>query len=619
MMAGARSRAGGLRSATPDFGPLDERLRDRVARGYFDGMGLIVGRGDAVLHETYVGEAGPQSVVHVASVGKWTAAATLAAVVVEGKLSWSDPARKFIPELTDSKGDATLRQLLSHTAGYPDYQPEGRRRDDYPSLAEAVAHIVDLPADAPPGTKFQYGGLAMQVAGRMAELATGATFDELFQSRVARPLGMTKSGFTPVSREPGFSPMLGGSLFTTTRDYAAFLKMIAARGVYGKTRILTAAVIEELEHDQVRSAALKPLEYVDCARAEARHDVYGLGQWREEVDSEARATLLSSPGWAGAYAWCDRRFDLWGVVLAKANLERAKADGYNTFLGSTVYAPLARAAVRDAARPDLKGRRIGKLYVEERGVGEPVVFLHGHSFDRTQWDPQFDALSSRHRVIRYDLRGYGRSADPGEGEAFRHVDDLAGLLDDLGLPKAHLVGLSLGGFVVTDFLALHPGRVLSATMAGGDLFDVPGPSEPITAAEIRRRQDEIAVLKTEGLFAFKRRWLDGLVNGAGSGGATIKPRLWRMIDAWRAWQPLNVEPRLLLGRDAKPALLTARPSAPVLIVRGDRETANLAITSLLPAARIEVLTDCGHVSNLERPDPFTAVLVDHILRGSGGV
>ena len=50
----------------------------------------------------------------------------------------------------------------------------------------------------------------------------------------------------------------------------------------------------------------------------------------------------------------------------------------------------------------------------------------------------------------------------------------------MGVGKAHLVGLSLGGFVVTDFLALHPERVLTATMAGGDLFDVPGPSQPWT-------------------------------------------------------------------------------------------------------------------------------------------
>ena len=102
--------------------------------------------------------------------------ATIAAVVDEGKLSWSDPAGKFIPGLTNGKGDATLRQLLSHTAGYLEYQPEGRRRDDYPTLAEAVAHIADLPAIAPPGEKFRYGGLALQVAGRMAELAGGASF-----------------------------------------------------------------------------------------------------------------------------------------------------------------------------------------------------------------------------------------------------------------------------------------------------------------------------------------------------------------------------------------------------------------------------------------------------------
>jgi CubicO group peptidase (beta-lactamase class C family) len=83
-------------------------------------------------------------------------------------------------------------------------------RDDYQTLDEAVAQIVALPAVGQSGEHFQYGGLAMQVAWRMAEIAADQSFNEIFQSRLAQPLGMSGSGYFPVSKEPGFSPTLGG-------------------------------------------------------------------------------------------------------------------------------------------------------------------------------------------------------------------------------------------------------------------------------------------------------------------------------------------------------------------------------------------------------------------------
>ncbi|MRV73798.1 alpha/beta fold hydrolase [Duganella sp. FT92W] len=604
--------------APADFSWLDARLHEHVRRGWFDGMTLVVGRGEHILHQACFGNGAPDLALHVASTGKWTAAAAIAALVDEGKLSWDDPVRKYLPQFDDIKGDARLRQLLSHTAGYPDYQPADRRRDDYQRLEDAVSHIAALPAVAAPGARFQYGGLAMQVAGRMAEIAANQPFDAIFQSRLAQPLGMTHSGYTPVSSEPGFSPMLGGGLFTTARDYARFLMMMSQQGRYRGRRILSRNAIRALQADQVRGAAVRDGEYTQSARQQRRNDIYGLGQWREEVDSGGHPLLLSSPGWAGAYAWIDKVANVWGVVIAKANVEQALRDGYSTFLGSTIYAPMVRDAIADA--PDRATRRTvvsvsgAKLYAEESGHGEPLIFLHGHSFDRRQWQPQVAAFARRHRVIRYDLRGYGRSSDPAEGQAFLHAEDLRQLMDALGIRRAHLAGLSLGGFVVTDFIALYPERVLSATMAGGDFFDVPGPDEPWTAAGLEQRQAEIASIRKQGIVQFKQQWLDGLVNRSGSGRDALRQPLWRMIDEWRAWQPLHVEPRLLLGRSVRQRLADVRPAMPVLIVRGDREDTAFALREQLPQAQVAVLQDCGHVSSLERPEQFSAALAALIRR-----
>jgi hypothetical protein len=121
-----------------------------------------------------------------------------------------------------------------------------------------------------------------------------------------------------------------------------------------------------------------------------------------------------------------------------------------------------------------------QLYYEEAGHGAPLVLLHGHSFDRRMWDPQLAELSRHYRVIRYDMRGYGLSSMPVEGQEFLHANDLFRLLQALHIPKAHLVGLSLGGFVAVDFMALHPAQTLSVVSCSGSLYPHPGPEQPIT-------------------------------------------------------------------------------------------------------------------------------------------
>ncbi|MFT3996095.1 MAG: class A beta-lactamase-related serine hydrolase [Asticcacaulis sp.] len=605
------------RAATPspDFSYLEDRLRQRVEAGYFSGIGLQIGRGEAVLHEAYFGDGGPSRVLHVASMGKWVAAATITAVVDAGRLDWSDKARAYIPELTDLKGEATLSQLLSHTAGYPDYQPSGARRDDYQSLEEAVGHIVGLPAVARPGEVFQYGGLAMQVAGRMAEIADGRDFNAIFNARIAQPLGMTRSGFSPVSEEPGFNPMLGGGFFTCAPDYGRFLAMMSQGGRFGGRQVLTARSVRTMEASHTDGVRITKDDFVEPARGLSRSDIYGLGQWREEVDRNGQPTLLSSPGWAGAYGWVDRAANLWGVVLAKADVPAAQRDGYNTFLGSTVYAPMVRNAFADTRTTgarrgtvDLPGAR---LYYEEAGQGEPLILIHGHSLDRRMWDDQWQVFARRYRVIRYDLRGYGRSSLPDEASPFLHAEDLKALMDHLGIERARLAGLSLGGFVATDFLALYPHRVVKAVVAGANLYDMPGPHTPWTKEGIERRRTEIAALKKEGQTAFKRRWYAQLVDNAGAGRERLRAPLWAMIDEWQMWQPLHIEPRLLLGRSAKPHLLAAKPQAPVLILRGDRERAGFSLTDLV-RAQVHVIPDCGHLSNMDRPAAFNRAVLSFL-------
>jgi CubicO group peptidase (beta-lactamase class C family) len=327
-----------------DFSSIDKKIDSWIDSGYYPGASLIVVKNNRVIHEKYFGNYQPQTVTYIASAGKWLAAATIATLVDEGKLSWDDKVEKWLPQFKDIKGKATLRQLFSHTSGYPDYQPEGKHPDDYQTLAESVKHIVDLPADAPPGAAFRYGGLAMQVAGRMAEIASGKNWEDLFQQKIAKPLHMTATHFTPVSAVGGQNPMLGGAARCTLADYANFLSMISNNGVFNHKRILSAKAVKEMQGDQVGNAGLisPTADYVKITRRHSYTAIYGLGEWREEIDRNGKATLLSSPSWAGAYPWVDKINHVYGFFLARVNVENANRCHFSSFYASPVLPMLVR-------------------------------------------------------------------------------------------------------------------------------------------------------------------------------------------------------------------------------------------------------------------------------------
>ena len=329
-----------------DFSHLDAKINSWIDSGYYKGAGFMLVKDNQVIHKKYYGSYQPETVVFIASAGKWLAAATIAAVVDEGKLHWNDKVNKWLPEFTDEKGQATLAQLLSHTAGYPDYQPDGQPIDIYQTLRESVAHIVQLPADTLPGTKFKYGGLSMQVAGRMAELATGKDWEILFREKIAIPLNMQSTHFTPVDSAGGHAPMLGGGARTTLTDYIQFLSMIYNRGVYKGKRILTAEAVRTMQANQVLMADATGERFIMNIRNRRSNDIYGLGEWREEVNAQGEPTLISSPSWAGAYPWIDVKNHLYGFFITHIT---GSKNGFSSFYASPVLPLLVRDALQKVA------------------------------------------------------------------------------------------------------------------------------------------------------------------------------------------------------------------------------------------------------------------------------
>jgi CubicO group peptidase (beta-lactamase class C family) len=340
------------RTSTYDFSAVTERVQEWVDLGYYPGAAVRIAKDNQVVYERCFGNYTPQTEVLIASAGKWLAAATIMSLVDAGTLSLDDPASKWLPEFKDdSKGGATLRQMLSHTSGYPAYQPKDRPPDKYQTLVESVRHILPLAPVARPGERFEYGGLAMQVAGRMAEVATGMKWETLFQQRIAGPLRMAHTHFTPVDQDGGHSPMLGGGARSTLGDYASFLHMVAGNGLFEGRRVLSANAVRELAADQVRDAKVSPGEFVERVRGRTDSGIYGLGEWREELDGVGNATLISSPSWAGAYPWIDRTSGVYGVILAHVDVVKANQDRFSGFYASPILAMMVRDAVARGAKP----------------------------------------------------------------------------------------------------------------------------------------------------------------------------------------------------------------------------------------------------------------------------
>ncbi len=343
------------------FALLDNQVQTWVDSGYYHGANLIVGNRQKVLHQKSFGNYQPQTSTYIASAGKWLASATIAVLVDEGKLSWDDKVIKWLPKFADAKGQATLRQLFSHTANYPDYQPRGNHRDDYQTLEESVKHILPLAIEKPIDSfikrQFHYGGLAMQVAGRMAELATGKTWESIFQEKIARPLQMSHTHFTPVdSVGGGHSPMLGGGAVSTVNDYAHFLQMFLNKGVYKGKRILSEKAIAEMQADQIGDAFVKMPEFPQKVRAAKHKSIYGLGLWREEIDKKGNATLISSPSWAGAYPWIDYKNGTFGFLLTHIVDRKMGKNNFNSFYASPILAYLLREELRQLPKNNIKGK-----------------------------------------------------------------------------------------------------------------------------------------------------------------------------------------------------------------------------------------------------------------------
>ena len=242
-----------------------------------------------------------------------------------------------------------------------------------------------------------------------------------------------------------------------------------------------------------------------------------------------------------------------------------------------------------------------KLYYEVAGTGPPVVLIHGGWLNSSQWDALFPALTRNYRVLRYDMRGYGRSALGQPDSAYAQFEDLAALLRHVGIERPHVIGVSAGAQAAIDYALNFPNGVSSLLLGASPLAG----------------------------FDIGKEFTDGVAGVTAAGGADdvqlLHDRVWsfapfrvaaRMPEVRRTLNDMIVRQNTWPGQrpgaprskrsSTPPATRLNEIAVPTLVVVGDGEMPALRaeadfITKNIRGAKQTVIRGAGHFPNLEQP------------------
>jgi len=248
----------------------------------------------------------------------------------------------------------------------------------------------------------------------------------------------------------------------------------------------------------------------------------------------------------------------------------------------------------------------GRLYYERAGKGPTVVLIHAGLWDSRMWDDQFEAFAKRYDVIRYDLRGYGRSDRP--TAPYSDVDDLLSLLVFLYVERASLVGMSVGGAIAIDFTLANPEMVANLVPAVSGLsgYEWADPGVNMLDEEVAR-----AVEAGEPERAME---ISLVVWAPLQTSPEVDERIRRiaMDNAHTFLIPDD------LVRAAPPAVdRLGRIEAPTLVIEAERDVGEIhAIAKLLaeriPGAQKRVIAGADHVVNVRAPQKFNRLVLDFL-------
>jgi 3-oxoadipate enol-lactonase len=250
-----------------------------------------------------------------------------------------------------------------------------------------------------------------------------------------------------------------------------------------------------------------------------------------------------------------------------------------------------------------------QLSYDDVGSGLPVVFLHAFPLDRSMWAPQVGALVRQARCVAPDLRGLGQSGVAPPFSMDQYADDVAGLLDTLGTEPAVVVGLSMGGYIAFAFWRRHRTKVRALVLA-----DTRPGADTEEGREKRRRLIEVAHSRGSATVADMQ-----LASMVGAATRERRPDVVEAIRAMMAAAPVEGIVGALEAMMARPdsTATLATIDVPTLIVVGAEDTLTppaeaRAMHERLRGSRLEVVSEAGHICNLERPAAFNHVVSEFV-------
>jgi pimeloyl-ACP methyl ester carboxylesterase len=257
------------------------------------------------------------------------------------------------------------------------------------------------------------------------------------------------------------------------------------------------------------------------------------------------------------------------------------------------------------------------LYYEEHGQGTPLVFVHEFAGEARSWDLQVSFFSRRYRSIAYNARGYPPSDVPDDPKAYSQrqaVDDIRGLLDALKIDRAHICGLSMGGYASLHFGLIYPERALSLVVAGcgygsgGDRKDFQKDVE-VTA----RKFEEDGMAKAAEFYSkgpTRVQFIDK------------DPKGWKLFHDLLAAQSARGHALTMMGvQRTRPSVFELgeqmeKLTVPTLIMTGDEDDPclepNIFMKRKIPTAGLVVIPKAGHTINLEEPEAFNRAVLDFL-------
>ncbi|GIV43824.1 MAG: hypothetical protein KatS3mg035_0947 [Bacteroidia bacterium] len=299
-----------------DFSPITQLITDSINVIGQSGQncGFMIVQGDSVIYEQYWGTWNSNTYQPIASGSKMPSMALIMRLIDEGYLSPNDTVQNFLPSF-NAKPVITLHQLMNHTSGLPGNS--NYISNNTLTLQQAVDSIgLNTPMTSyAPGTAFQYGGVSMHVAGRMAEIATGMRWDTLFQQKIAIPLGMTNTDYLALGATTNYR--IAGGMGTTMSDFSKILIMLLNYGKFNNVQIIDSLTVKMMQSDQTNGVPLISTPYSgDPLRQNFR---YGYGVWVEQ-ETNGETTQYGSQGAFGFTPWIDRCRNIACLLFVRKSL-----------------------------------------------------------------------------------------------------------------------------------------------------------------------------------------------------------------------------------------------------------------------------------------------------------